>query len=129
MIERMKERFHLIRPLLIPFGMYLVTLGVSLTWIETHPDADWRYLVALLPLVPGIFLTLGILRAIRKLDEMSRMILVNGIEISFAFTLFLTISLGFLGMAGFPQPNAAYISFFMLVMWLVGKLFITRKYQ
>jgi hypothetical protein len=129
MIERFKERFPLIRPLLAPFVIYLVLLPLSLNWVESHPDSAWRYLVALTPVIPGAFIAWGIVRAIRKLDELSRMILLDGLAISFAFTLVLTLSLGFLGMAGLPQPNAAYISLFMIVMWLIGKLLITNKYQ
>ena len=129
MIERAKERFPLIRPLLIPLVFYLGLLAWSLNWLQAHPDSSWRYPVALAPMLPGVFIAFGIVRAIRKLDELAQKILVEGMVVSFVFTLVLTLSLGLLGMADFPQPNAAYISLFMVVMWLVGKLFITGKYQ
>jgi hypothetical protein len=129
MIERAKERFPLIRPLLIPLVIYIGLLAWSLNWLQSHPDSAWRYAVALAPLLPGIFIALGIVQAIRKLDELAQKVLLEGLAISFAFTLVLTLSLGLLGMAGLPQPNAAYIAFFMIVMWLVGKLFFSRKYE
>ena len=129
MFERAKERFPLIRPLLIPFVLYIGLLAWSLNWLQSHPDSTWRYPVALFPMLPGVFLVLGMIRAIRKLDELARKILLEGMAVSFLFTLVLTLSLGLLGMADFPQPNTAYISLFMVVMWLIGKLFITGKYQ
>jgi hypothetical protein len=129
MIERAKERFPLIRPLLIPLVFYLGLLAWSLNWLQAHPDSSWRYPVALAPMLPGVFIAFGIVRAIRKLDELAQKILVEGMVVSFVFTLVLTLSLGLLGMADFPQPNAAYISLFMVVVWLIGKLFITGKYQ
>lgn len=129
MIERVKERFHLIRSLLIPLVVYLGLLAWSLNWLQSHPDSSWRYPVALAPMLPGVFIAFGIVRAIRKLDELAQKILVEGMVVSFVFTLVLTLSLGLLGMADFPQPNAAYISLFMVVVWLIGKLFITGKYQ
>jgi hypothetical protein len=129
MIERAKERFPLIRPLLIPLVFYLGLLAWSLNWLQAHPDSSWRYPVALAPMLPGVFIAFGIVRAIRKLDELAQKILVEGMVVSFVFTLVLTLSLGLLGMADFPQPNVVYISLFMVVMWLVGKLFITGKYQ
>ena len=129
MIERAKERFPLIRPLLIPFVIYLVALVLSLRWVDTHPDSTWRYPVALIPVLPGAFIAWGLVGAIRKLDELAQKILLEGMALSFAFTLVLTLSLGFLGMAGLPQPNAAYTSLFMVVMWFIGKLLVTSKYQ
>ncbi len=128
MIERAKERFPLIRPLLIPLVFYVGLLAWSLNWLQSHPDSAWRYLVALAPMLPGIFIALGILRAIRKLDELAQKILLEGMAVSFVFTLVLTLSLGLLGIAGLPQPNTVYISLFMIVMWLVGKLFFSGKY-
>lgn len=129
MIERAKERFPLIRPLLVPLVLYLGILALSLNWIEAHPESAWRYPAALAPMLPGIWMAWGILRATRKLDELSRKILLDGMAVSFCFTLVLTLSLGLLGMAGLDQPNAVYISLFMVVMLLVGKLLVTGKYQ
>jgi hypothetical protein len=129
MIERAKERFPLIRPLLIPVLLYIGLLAWSLNWLQSHPDSAWRYLVALAPMLPGIFIALGILRAIRRLDELAQKILLEGMSVSFFFTLILTLSLGLLSMAGLPQPNTVYISLFMVVMWLAGKLFFSGKYQ
>ena len=129
MIERAKERFPLIRPLLIPLLIYIGLLAWSMNWLQLHPDSTWRYPVALTPMLPGIFIALGIVRAIRKLDELAQKVLLEGLAVSFAFTLVLTLSLGLLGMAGLQQPNTAYIAFFMIVMWLVGKLFFSRKYE
>ena len=129
MFERAKERFPLIRPLLIPLVLYMGILAWSLNWLQSHPDSTWRYAVALAPMLPGIFIVIGAVRAIQKLDELAQKILMDGIAVSFMFTLVLTLSLGLVSLAGFPQPNAIYISLFMVVMWLVGKLFRTGKYQ
>ena len=129
MFERARERFPLIRPLLIPLVLYMGFLAWSLNWLQSHPDSAWRYAVALVPMLPGIFIVLGMVRVIRKLDELAQKILIEGMTVSFIFTLVLTLSLGLLGLAGFPQPNVIYISLFMVIMWLVGKLFFTGKYQ
>jgi len=80
-------------------------------------------------MLPGVFIVLGVVRAIRKLDELAQKILMEGIAISFVLTLVLTLSLGLLGMAGLRQPNAVYISLFMVVIALLGKLLVSGKYQ
>lgn len=129
MFERMKERFPLIRPLLVPLVLYLGLLALALSWIEAHTASPWRYAVALAPMLPGLWIAWGLVRAMRKLDELGRKILVEAMAISFCFTLVLTLSLGLLGFAGLPQPNTVYISLFMVIMLLVGKLLVTGKYQ
>lgn len=129
MIERAKERWGLVRPLLFPFVLYLGLLLFALSWLGNNPASRWRYLVALLPMIPGLFIAAGVLRAIRKLDELAQKTLLQAIAISFGFTLILTLSLGLLGIAGFPQPGSMYIALFMIIMALVGKLFLSRKYE
>jgi hypothetical protein len=54
---------------------------------------------------------------------------LEAIAVSFGFTLILTLSLGLLGMAGFPQPDSLFIAIFMLIMALVAKLVLSRKYE
>lgn len=129
MLERMKNRFHLIRPLLMPFILYIGLLIFSISFLERNPDSTWRYLVALLPILPAIWIAFGILSAIRKLDELDRKILYEGLAIAALLTFLLSAGLGLLEIAGLPPPNSIYISLFMVVAWLVGKLLATRRYE
>ena len=128
MIERFKARAKLIRPLLVPLILYLGLLTYSMRWVNAHADSNWRYLIVLLPMVPGIWIAIGVLRAIQKLDEMERLILLEGIAVSFMGTLILVMSLGLLQTAGFTPVNSIYIGFFMAVLWLIAKLSIHRRY-
>ena len=129
MFERAKERWVLVRPLLIPFILYIGLLVFAVSWLGNNPNSRGRYLVALLPMLPGLFIAAGVLCAIRKLDELSQKTLLEAIAISFGFTLILTLSLGMLSIAGFPQPGGIYIALFMVIMALLAKLFLSRKYE
>ena len=128
MIERARARAKLIRPLLIPLVLYIGTIVFSMIWLESNPGSSWRYAVALTPMLPGIWIAIGVVRAIQKLDEMERLVLLEGIAVSFMGTLILVLSLGFLQIAGFPPVSGVYIGFFMVVLWLVAKLAIHRRY-
>jgi hypothetical protein len=129
MIERMKERFPIVRPLLVPAVLY-IGLGLIVNhWLVSNPNSGWRNLVALLPMIPGLFLVFGIVRAIQRLDELSRKIILDSVAVSFMATLILVISLGYLGLAGLVQPNGVYISLFMLVVLLISKLIFSHRYQ
>jgi hypothetical protein len=80
-------------------------------------------------MIPGLFIAVGVLRAIRKLDELAQKTLLEAIAISFGFTLILTLSLGMLSVAGVPQPDGMYIALFMVIMAMAAKLYLSRKYE
>jgi hypothetical protein len=126
MIERAKSRVKLLRPLLIPFVIYILFLTLSSSWLGKHSDSPWRYAIALSPMLPGIWIAIGVFQAIQRLDEMERLVLMEGIVVSFIMTLILVLSLGLLQTAGFPLINGIYIGFVMILMWLIAKLIIHR---
>jgi hypothetical protein len=129
MIERAKARAKLVRPLFVPLILYIAALVFSMNWLETYPDFPWRYAVALTPMIPGLWIAAGVVRAIQRVDEMERLILLEGIAVSFMGTLILVMSLGFLQIAGFPPQSGVYIGLFMVVLWLIAKLAIHRGYE
>ena len=128
-IQRIKERAKLIKPILVPLIFYMGLLVFSLSWVEDHPHSTWNLAIALSPMLPGIFIALGIAKAISKLDELERQTLLEGMSISFMVTLLLVISLGLLEMNGFPGMNGTLIGLVMIVFWLVGKLWAMSKYH
>lgn len=121
MIDRIKERAKLIRPLIIPFIFYVVLIAYSMAWLPENPESPWRIGVALLPMIPGIAIGYGVYHAIMKLDELERRILMDGIIFSFILTIILVTSLGFLSLADVPMLNGTYISLLMVIFWLIGK--------
>ena len=122
MLERIKERARLVRPLLVPLVFYIVILAFSFNWLRENQDASIRIVIALLPMIPGIFIALGIVKAINQVDEMERKILQGGVTISFAATLILLMSMGLLGAVGIQQLGGLEIALFMIVVWLLAKL-------
>jgi hypothetical protein len=128
-LQRIKQRAQLIRPLLIPLILYLGLLAVAVTWAPNMPPSGWRYFVALLPLIPGLFLAFGILRVTAKIDEMERRILLEAAAFSFIFTLILLLSFGLLGLVGVQQPSAIMIVFIMCMLLVIGKLWGNWRYR
>lgn len=58
--------------LILPLITYIGLLAISLNWIENNPNSNWKYVVALLPTIPGVVIALGVVRAIMHLDEWSK---------------------------------------------------------
>ena len=129
MLERARERIKYIRPLVLPFLIYLAVLYFSTFWVEAQPESPWRYIIADLPLFPAIVIALGVVRAIQQLDELERKILFDSMAISFILTLLLTLTLGMLESAGALKLNSAYIGLFMALVWAVAKLWLHRRYE
>ena len=129
MKPRILYRLQLVKSLLAPAVLLIGFELIAFSFFSARPESGWRYLVALLPVAPGIWLALGIVRISQRLDELERKNLQEGITFSFAGTLLLTLSLGFLNLAGLPPVNPTWIGLIMLVLWLVGKLWSGRLYR
>jgi len=129
MLERIKQRAVFIRPLLFPLVLYIGLLAFAMSRMSDQPDDPWRYVIVLLPMVPGVWLALGVVNAISKLDEMERRILLEAAGFAFAVTIVLMLGMGFLSLAGVPSLNGIYVSGIMAVLWVIGKLWGNRRFR
>lgn len=127
--QRIKKRARLMRPLFIPLILYIGLLAVAVSQAPTIEATVWRYVIALLPMVPGIFLTFGIVRLTKKIDEMERRILLEAVSFSFIFTMILLLSFGLLSLVGVPQPSSIQIVFIMSMLLVAGKLWGNWRYR
>ena len=126
---RIKQRIKLIRPLLVPLVLYLALLAVAVIWAPKMEASPWRYAVALLPILPGLFLALGIVQMTSKIDEMERRIVLEAVAFSFIFTLILLLSFALLGLVGVPQPSNTWVVFIMSMLLVVGKFWGNWRYR
>jgi hypothetical protein len=92
-------------------------------------SSTWRYLVALLPMIPGLFLAFGIVKASGQLDEMENRILLEAVAFSFILTLILLLSFSLLDVVGVPQPRTIYIVLMMCMLLVIGKLWGNWRYR
>jgi hypothetical protein len=114
--------------MLIPFVLYVGALVIMTTYLDSV-TSGWKYVIALLPVVPAVFITLGVINAINQLDELERRIMLEAAVFSLMTTTLGLMVFGFLKQVGVEQPTAPYIILFMMFMWLVGKLHGNRKYK
>lgn len=116
------------RSALIPFvgGLvaYMIVLYATIAAsVHGLVPASLKVPVALLPVVPLIFVGLGVLRAVRASDELQLRIQYEAIAFAFTLTAFTTFSYGFLETyAGFPHLNMFAVWPAMGVFWAIGKI-------
>jgi hypothetical protein len=120
--QRIQQRTRYLRPLLIPFILYICLLALAVNWAPKIENTLYSYIVALLPMIPGLFLAYGIVKITSKFDEMERRILLEAVAFSFIFTLILLLSFGLLGLVGVPQPDSIFIALLMIILLAFGKL-------
>lgn len=127
-MDRFKRRSKLIRPMLVPLVLYIGALVISVNYLDSI-SSNWKYAIALLPVVPAVWIALGVIKAINQLDELEQKIMLEGAAFSLLITTLGMMVFGFLKQVGVEQPGFPYIILFMMFMWLVGKLRGNRKYR
>ena len=87
--DRRPSRRCLVRALLI-WGSYAGLVGISGWLVDASPGADWRYAVAVLPMIPVVFALRDWLRMFRRSDELEQRIALESIAFGFGAAALLT---------------------------------------
>lgn len=86
-------------------------------------------IISLLPLPAYAWLMVSIIQGVRAMDEMQRRIQLEAAAICLVSTAMITIGYGFLGLAGAPQPNWAFVACLMAGLYTVGYVVAARHYR
>ena len=108
---------------------YAVLLAISVPITTTHPDAPWRFPLALLPMAPFIYGLLSYVRYLRSVDELQQRIMLEALAIAFGATAAITFAYGFLESVGLPHANWLFVWAVMGVAWLLAIEYAKRRYQ
>lgn len=127
--ERIKQRAKFLRPVFIPFVIYLGMLVGAMFWLPKHDTSPWRYLVVLVPMIPGSIMALMLVRAIGKFDEMEKRIIIEAAAFSFVFTFLFTTSMSFLETVGIHPLSGIYVNLFMVIFLIIGKFLGNWRYR
>jgi hypothetical protein len=108
---------------------YILTLFISINLINTNNAAWWRYIIALLPMIPAVFVLRAVIRQLARMDELQRNIQLEALAFAFGATAILTFSYGFLERVGLPELSMFFVWPVMAVLWIIGLAIANRKYQ
>jgi hypothetical protein len=118
----------------IEFGLgmlaYLMVLVGSVTVLQANPgDAAWRYVIALLPVVPAAVTVWVIVRALGRLDEIQKRIQVQAFGFAIVSTALVTFGYGFLEGVGLPHLNWTFVLPMIAALWGIGTAFFTYLHR
>src|ERR1700674_1979762 len=108
---------------------YMMFLVGSVTILRATPDADWRYIVAVVPVPPAALVLFLFVRRLARMDELQKRIQTEAFGFSLGATALITFTYGFLEGAGMPHLNWTYILPLMAALWGVGTAIFTFRYR
>ncbi len=122
------------RRYLLQFGLLMVAyvavlFGAVATVNATHPVGLLRYAILIAPLVPVVLLVPTIVRYFVETDEFERRVMTESLAIAAAVTAVLSVTYGFLEVAGLPRPSAWLTWIVLMGAWGVARCVVARHYQ
>lgn len=121
------------RRYLVEFGgamaAYVVVVLVSGAVVRAHPEAGWRFVVAVTPLVPALAATVAVLRHLARLDELERRIQLEALALGALVTGLGTFTWGFAETAGAPALPVIWVLPMLIALWGVGVGVATWRYR
>jgi hypothetical protein len=109
------------------FAYAIVAVGSGMS--VGHLQAPWKYVVAILPVLPALWFATLFARNFGEMDELQRKIQLEALAFAFSAAVILTLGYGFLQHAGLPIPNWVWVWPLMGVCWIIGKFVAQRRYR
>jgi hypothetical protein len=107
---------------------YLVVLVVVLRFGNLDGTSGWRYLWAVLPVVPMLWVLRAVSRHLRRVDDYQQRLLLRGLGVGFAVAMFSAVTVGFLGIAGMDMRLSGWIIYGAgMLGWLVAAAFAAKR--
>ncbi|MEM1296634.1 MAG: hypothetical protein AAGH89_14800 [Verrucomicrobiota bacterium] len=97
-------------------------------WEEFLSSSGWRFVLAILPMIPAVFVVKAIVRHLHRVDEMEQAIQLRCLAIAFGATAFVTFTYGFLEGAGLPKLSMFVVWPVMAVCWLLARVVVGRSF-
>ena len=118
--DRARTRAYL-RDFLPGIGGYLVVLALVVRFGNLDGSSPWRFLWAVLPVIPALWCLRAVARHIGRIDDYQQRLLLKGIGVGFGVAMITAVTVGFLGIAGMDTRLAGWTIFAAgMLGWVVG---------
>ncbi|MFN0159384.1 MAG: hypothetical protein ACKVRP_15085 [Bacteroidota bacterium] len=119
-------------PLVSAIG-FVVAYFVARGGLEMSELSTWmRVALALLPVVPFVFMLIGFARGIREMDELERRIQLEALAFAFPMAMLLILTLGLLELAIDLSPDDwsyRHVWAMLPMLYFGGLVLAKRRYQ
>lgn len=90
---------------------YCLVLVLVLTFGDLDGTSPWRFVWAVLPVLPLIWVCLAVVRHLRRLDDYQQRLTLLSLGVGFAVAMAAAVSMGLLGAAGLQATATPWIIF------------------
>ena len=118
-----------LKRMLLAMLSYLVLLFAVMLITNAYPDAWWRYVLLMVPIVPLVFVAWAVVRMMSDVDELQRRIQLEALAFAFGAGSLITFSYGMLQIAGLPEVSWLFVWPVYAACWVVGGLLAQRRYS
>jgi hypothetical protein len=107
---------------------YCVVLALVLTFGNLDGTSPWRFVWAVLPVLPLIWVCVAVLRHLRRLDDYQQRLTLQGLGVGFAVAMAAAVTMGLLGAAGLQSPVTPWIIFGAgMAGWGITAIIVGRR--
>ena len=107
---------------------YVIVILFS-RWLWPSVNGPWQIVVAVLPVIPAIFIFASIVRYLLATDELLRRIAVDSMALAGGATALIAVTYGLLEGERLPRPSAWWTYAVFMVSWLVAGVVVRRRFQ
>lgn len=117
-------------PGILAYGLVLTAV---LVWGHLDGTSPWRFLWAVLPVLPALWVVRAVLRHLHRVDEYQRLLTLQGLGVGFSIAMVTAITGGFLGFAGlepgpFPLSSGCWIVYGAgMLGWAISAAVLSRR--
>lgn len=108
---------------------YTIVLLATITLAQRIEQNPVHTLIALLPVIPLVFVFVFIVQFINAIDELERQIHIESLALAAGATALAAVTYGFLEVAGFPHVSMWYTYLFVAGTWVVAQPLVRRRYK
>jgi hypothetical protein len=127
-VNQVAKRKYRLR-MLLSMTIYVALVYVSVRWLHKGPAAPWKYIIAVMPMLPVFFVPVFVVQFLHNLDELQRKLQLEALGFAFAASALASLTYGFLENAGLPHLNWVWVWPIMGGFWITGMLSARRRYR
>lgn len=109
-------------------GAYAVVLTGVLLWGDLDGDSPLRFLWAVLPVVPALWIVRAVVRHVRRIDDYQRLLLLQALGAGFAVAMIASVTMAFLEIAGLRLQGVGWIIYGAgMLGWVIAGTVVGRR--
>lgn len=125
--DRAKARAYL-REFLPGIVGYAVVLVAVLLFGDLDGTSPWRYVWAILPVLPVIWMAIAVVRHLKRLDDYQQRLNLQALGVGFAVAMAAAVTMGLLESAGLHIQGTGWIVFGAgMIGWGVTSIIAGRR--